>query len=277
MNYRHAYHAGNFADVLKHIVLALVIEALKRKPAPFAAVDTHAGVGLYDLWALAANKTLEYKDGIGRLFDLSTLPEALKPYLGAVRSLNGQHLRFYPGSPALTRSLMRPQDRLILAELHPEDADALKERFKDDRQVAVHGMDGWSALKAFAPPPEKRGLMLIDPPFEAKGEFERLARGLIAARKRWPQGIFLAWYPIKDREGPDQLKASLLEAGLPAILSVEMAVRPLGGEGLGASGLILLNPPWRLDETLKGILPWLMERLDQGGGAWDLDWLAPDT
>ncbi|MBF0267273.1 MAG: 23S rRNA (adenine(2030)-N(6))-methyltransferase RlmJ [Alphaproteobacteria bacterium] len=279
MNYRHNFHAGNFADVLKHAVLALVIQALCKKEAPLALIDTHAGIGRYDLWTAAPNKTDEYKEGIGRIWDLAHYPAELAAYLPTVRTMNGQHLRHYPGSPYLMRQLMRPQDRLVLAELHPDDAQTLKAQFHADRQVAVHHMDGWLALKAFLPPKEKRGLVLIDPAFEERGEYERLGHALISAHKRWPQGVLMAWHPIKGQDEQQALDDILRKADVPGILAARHLVRaPSDPKLFNGSGLILINPPYKLDEQLSRLLPWLAEKLAQGEGAaaW-LDWLAKDV
>jgi len=278
VNYRHAYHAGNAADVVKHTVLALVIESLKRKDTAFALLDTHAGIGRYDLWTEWPNKTHEYLDGIGRLWEAPDPPAALESYLGVVRALNGKLLRFYPGSPALAQALLRPQDRLILAELHPDDAARLKAEFAGDARVAVHHRDGWEALKAFLPPKERRGLALIDPPYERPDELERLVEALTKTRARWPNGVLLAWYPIKDRVAVAAFKDRLgAMIGTPTMV-VELLTRPdNAADRLNGSGLVLVNPPWRIAETLAEALPWLLARLDQGGGATRLDWLVPDA
>jgi 23S rRNA (adenine2030-N6)-methyltransferase len=278
VNYRHAYHAGNAADVFKHAVLALVIENLKRKDSAFALLDTHAGIGRYDLWTEWPNKTQEYQEGIGRLWEAPDPPSALAPYLKVVRALNGKLLRFYPGSPALAQALIRPQDRLILAELHPDDAARLKAEFGGDRRVAVHHRDGWEALKAFLPPKEKRGLALIDPPYEKPDELERLVRALAKTRERWAGGVLLAWYPVKDRPPISAFHTRLAEAIGAPTLAAELLTHPDDRpDRLNGSGLILVNPPWRVDRALAETLPWLAARLDRGGGASRLDWLVPDV
>ena len=206
MNYRHAYHAGNFADVLKHAVLALVIEHLKLKPAPFRVIDTHAGVGVYDLGAEEAQKTGEWREGIGRIVSADLPPDAaaaLAPYLGVVRGLNAQIAREgtltrYPGSPLLARRLMREGDHLVVNELHPEDNIALRKLFGHDPQTKVLELDGWTALKSLLPPKERRGVVLVDPAYEQPGELERLVQGLKEAARRFATGTILLWYPIKD-------------------------------------------------------------------------------
>src|SRR3546814_577166 len=229
MNYRHAYHAGNFADVVKHAVLALAIARLKVKDAPFCVIDTHAGIGRYDLGAPAASKTGEYKTGIARLLarDPETLPDELRPYLAAVKALNGGALkngglRWYPGSPRLVRSLLRRQDRLVALELHPEDAAALAALFERDPQVKVQQADGYGGLKALLPPRERRGLVLIDPPFEERGEFERLVQGLRQAYRRWATGHYVIWYPIKGRPPVAAFHDALKATGIERILTVEL-------------------------------------------------------
>jgi 23S rRNA (adenine2030-N6)-methyltransferase len=286
VNYRHAYHAGNFADVVKHAVLALLIERLKTKDAAFCVLDTHAGMGRYDLRSVPAQKTGEFRAGITKLLehDPRALPVELKPYLGAVRALNGganfsaAGLRWYPGSPRLVRSLMRRQDRLALLELHPEDAAALTELFARDRQVAVQQADGYIGLKALLPPPERRGLVLIDPPFERRDEFDRLAKGLRQAYRRWATGQYLLWYPIKDRPPVDAFHQALKDAAIPRILVAEFLLRPADdAERLNGCGLILINPPWKTEEALRALLPQLAAILDaEANGSTRVEWLVPE-
>lgn len=272
MNYRHAYHAGNFADVMKHAVLALVISGLKRKDTPFFALDTHAGIGAYDLEAPQADKTGEYLNGIARVLDAPAPPAELEPYLSVVRSWNaGGALRRYPGSPELVRGLMRPQDRLALVELHPEDVETLRARFHGDRRVGVHHLDGYTAAKGLLPPAERRGLVLIDPPFEVRNEFDRLLAALRRARKLWPTGIYLVWYPIKGREPVDLFLQAIADQGGPEALAVELLLRPPADPfKLNGSGLLVINPPWQLRETLEQVLPWLTGLMAPGAGAWDI-------
>jgi 23S rRNA (adenine2030-N6)-methyltransferase len=259
MNYRHAYHAGNFADVMKHAILALVIAGLKRKDTPFFALDTHAGIGAYDLEAPQAGKTGEYLNGIARVLEAPRPPAGLEPFLAVVRSWNaGGMLRRYPGSPELMRGLMRAQDRMALVELHPEDVETLRARFHGDRRVGIHHLDGYTAAKGLLPPPERRGLVLMDPPFEVKNEFERLLAALRRARKLWPTGIYLAWYPIKGREAVDAFLGEVAAQGGPQALAAELLLRPaVDPFKLNGSGLLVINPPWQLRETLEEILPWL--------------------
>lgn len=275
MNYRHAFHAGNFADVLKHAVLALVVEHLKQKPAPFRIVDTHAGAGLYDLAGDAATRTGEWRDGIGRLIglDAQPLPDAaarlLAPYLDAVRTVNAPgRLTRYPGSPALVLHLLRPVDRLVANELHAEDRAALALSLGRDRRAKVLGIDGWQALKALLPPRERRGAVLVDPPFEQEGELDRLVAGIGAALARFAGGTYLLWHPVKDRAAVRAFHARLAALGTDKLIAVELDVgRRPGLERLRASGLVVVNPPFRLEEQLARLLPLLAERLAQGPGA----------
>jgi 23S rRNA (adenine2030-N6)-methyltransferase len=285
MNYRHAYHAGNFADVLKHAVLALVITHLKLKPAAFRVIDTHAGRGRYDLGGAEATRTGEWRDGIGRIAGpaAEALPEAiaelLAPYLDAVGPLDPSlGALTYPGSPALALALMRGQDRLIANELHPEDRAGLEAQIGGDFRAKVLGMDGWQALRALLPPKERRGVILVDPPFEEPGELERLVQGLTGAVARFATGTYLLWHPIKDAEGVSAFRQKLAATGLPKMLSIELWVADHGEvEGLAGSGLVILNPPFRLEAQLQLLLPFLSGRLARGAGATSkLSWLTPE-
>jgi 23S rRNA (adenine2030-N6)-methyltransferase len=274
MNYRHAYHAGNFADVLKHAVLALVIEHLKLKPAPFRVIDTHAGIGLYDLGGEQAGKTGEWREGIGRVLAADFSPDAaaaLAPYLGVVRALNGDDansMRRYPGSPLIARYLMRPGDALVLNELHPEDNIALKREFARDAQVKVLELDGFTALKALLPPKERRGVALVDPAYEEPGELDRLVQGLKEASRRFAGGTLLLWYPIKDERAVGAFRREIAALGIAKMLAVELTIRG-GGDPtlLNGCGLIVVNPPFTLAEKLKALLPELSRVLAQGKGA----------
>jgi 23S rRNA (adenine2030-N6)-methyltransferase len=283
LNYRHSYHAGNFGDVVKHAALALVIERLKAREKPFCVLDSHAGAGFYDL-AGPAQKTGEYQTGILPLLKERRPPAPLAPYLALVRARNpgmkadGSDLRWYPGSPQIARDLMRAGDRLILVELHPEDAAILKERFAGDRQVAVHLGDGYHALRGLLPPEPRRGLVLIDPPFERKDEFARLLAGIKAAHKRWPTGHFLIWYPIKHRAPVRAFHAALKRCAMPGTLAAELLIRADDDpERLNGCGLVAVNPPWRLADDLDALLAWLVPRLKRGPGARrTLDWLVAE-
>ena len=272
MNYRHAYHAGNFADVVKHAVLTLIIEHLRLKPAPFRIIDTHAGIGVYDLASEAAQKTGEWREGIGRVMAAKLSPaaaEVLAPYLDIVRRLNpGGGLLRYPGSPLLARELLRGDDRLVVNELHPEDQDELKRLFAHDPQVRVMALDAWMALKALLPPPERRGVMLIDPAFEQTGELARLVGGLKEAARRFATGTFLLWYPIKEMAPVTAFRREVAALGLPKAMAIELMVRGGADETrLNGAGLIAVNAPFTLSAKLDALLPELAPVLTQGEGA----------
>lgn len=280
LSYRHAFHAGNVGDVLKHAVLALLIEALKRKEAPFVCLESHAGAGRYDLLAEQAQKTGEYREGIARLWERAgEAPDSLRPYLDAVGALNpGGTLRFYPGSPRIARHLLRPGDRMALMELHPADHALLKQEFAGDRQVGVHLRDGYEALNAFLPPKERRGLLFIDPSYEVKEEYARVITALREAHKRWPGGLYALWYPVLARAATDAFKERLRQSGIPKILDAELTTRPDGAVGMVGSGMLLINPPWQLDRTLSELLPWLRALLSpDGSGHARVEWLVPET
>jgi 23S rRNA (adenine2030-N6)-methyltransferase len=272
MNYRHDYHAGNFADVLKHVVLARVLTYLKNKPSPFRVIDTHAGAGRYDLWGPKADKTGEWRDGIDRLMH-KELPEPaaglLAPYLDAVRAINGaSELRFYPGSPLIARQLMRADDVLIANELNKEDFERLRSEFHRAKATIVLNLDAWHAVKSLLPPKERRGVVLIDPPFEERSEFSDLLAALTAARARFATGVYLVWYPLKDEPAADRFVAELTAEPGTKFLEVRLAVcKPFAGLGLTASAMLILNPPYVLREELQSIMPVLRERLAEGEGS----------
>ena len=280
MNYRHAFHAGNFADVVKHLILVRILDYLKRKPAAFRVLDTHAGIGLYDLEGDQAEKTGEWVDGIGRLLATPLKPavaDLAAPYLDAIAAQNPEGgTRFYPGSPLITRHLLREQDRLFALELHPEDAALLRENFAGDIQVRATELDGWAALGTHLPPKEKRGLVLIDPPFEQPGEFRRLVQGLAKAHARWPQGIYALWYPIKDPAEVTAFVRDLKATGIPRILRLELTKgQPSEPPRLHGTGMIVVNPPYALEAELKVLLPELAGLLaEDGKGRVRMEWVA---
>lgn len=280
MNYRHAFHAGNFADVLKHAVIALVLQHLVRKATPFRVVDVHAGRGLYDLAGEAAERTGEWRRGIGRLVGAgvpaldAAAETALAPWRMAVKAVNADGmLRYYPGSPLIARALLRPGDRLIANELHPVERIALEAALAGERRAKVLNLDAWTALKALLPPPERRGLVIIDPPFEAAGEFDRLAAGVRRAQDRFATGTYVIWYPLKDLAAA---AAFLRRLKAPKRLVAELRVaRPTPDGPLSACGVAVLNPPWTLEADLRALLPALVRRLAVGDGAgWHLAALA---
>jgi 23S rRNA (adenine2030-N6)-methyltransferase len=275
MNYRHAFHAGNFADVIKHIVLVRILVYLQDKQAAFRVIDSHAGAGLYDLTSDEARRGGEWLTGIARVmqarFSEAALP-LVKPYLDIVRAFNPKaELKAYPGSPLIARALLRPQDRLTACEVEPTARKRLVEALRRDTQARVVDLDGWTALPAFVPPNERRGLVLIDPPYEQKDEFDRLAEGFAQAFAKWPTGSYLLWYPVKSRRATDDLARHVTEvtgAGTPAgkCLRLEFSAAPQAAEpGLTSAGLLIVNPPWTLAGELKAILPELEKPLGRGG------------
>lgn len=276
MNYRHAFHAGSFADVIKHIVLTRILIYLQDKPAAFRVIDTHAGAGLYDLTGDEASRSGEWLTGIARVMQARFSEQALPlvtPYLDIVRAFNPKaELVAYPGSPLIARALLRPQDRMTACELAPVPRKHLIDALRRDTQARVVDLDGWTALPAFVPPNERRGLVLIDPPFEAKDEFERMGERFASAFAKWPTGIYLLWYPAKSRRATDDLAqrvAEITAATKPPgkLLRVEFSVAPQLEQGLATTGLLVVNPPWTLHDELKVILRELEKPLGQGGAA----------
>jgi 23S rRNA (adenine2030-N6)-methyltransferase len=309
MNYRHAFHAGNFADVVKHTVLTRILVHLLGKPAAFRVIDTHAGAGVYDLAGEEASRSGEWRAGIGRLLAAPIAPAVqalLKPYLDVVASLNSalaaphagsqgddsdEKERFasaspgsepalttYPGSPALARAFLRPQDRLIACELEPKAHALLAHNLARDRRIKTVAIDGWTALNAYVPPSERRGIIVVDPPFEQAQDFTRLAHGLETAYRKWASGIYLLWYPIKGRQEPDALARRLRRSSIARILRAELAVAATLAQGpLGGCGLIVVNPPWTLENELAAILPELVEALGSRNSNYRLDWITGEN
>ncbi|MGB7125424.1 MAG: 23S rRNA (adenine(2030)-N(6))-methyltransferase RlmJ [Methylovirgula sp.] len=286
MNYRHAYHAGNFADVFKHVILTRILLYLMRKEAAVRVIDTHAGDGMYDLSAGPAEKTSEWRNGIGRLVAATPPPgvrDLLEPYLAIVLPLLAGNPPLYPGSPGLSRRLLRRQDRMIFCDAREDAIAAIKTRpeFGRDRRIKSIAIDGFTALKAFVPPVERRGLVLIDPPFEEKTEFADLLAGLAAAARKWPTGVYMAWFPIKDRGLVNgflgALKEALEEAGIGNALRLELQIgAPQPDATLAASGLVILNPPYPLAMEARAVLPYLAQTMGMGRSATDIAWLLGD-
>ena len=281
MNYRHAFHAGNFADVLKHAVLAQCLAALNRKDTPYRVIDTHAGPGLYDLAGDKAKRTGEAASGVERLHELGSpeLEALLSPYRAALaeaRTRYGETI--YPGSPAIARLMMRPQDKAVFCEKHPEEALALERYCRNDPRAKVLELDGWTALKANVPPKERRGLVVIDPPFEKPDEVEKLPGLIAAAYRKWQTGQYLVWYPIKDLARTEAFYRAIAASDLKKVLRVELAVaNPAKSDGMVGTGLLLINPPWPLEDTLKAALPSLLKLLQRNDdGFWRCDWLIPE-
>lgn len=281
MNYRHAYHAGNFADVLKHTVLLALVEAMQTKPTPFCYVDTHAGRGSYALDSVEARKTGEHKDGISRLHPAEKVPPLLQRWRDRILATEGnqQGLRHYPGSPLQVAGLLRPQDSAQLCELQPDEAGKLHELFRRNPQVHVHQRDGYEALKALLPPTEKRGLVLIDPPYEAQdAEYRVIEQALKSALQRWPTGIYAVWYPIKLRSQVQPFLRGLQRIGARRVLRAELLVYPDDSPlRLNGSGMAILNAPWKLDETLREPLRAMASLLSREQPASSkLDWLLDE-
>ncbi len=270
MNYRHAFHAGNFADVFKHALLVRILLYLNRKDAPYRVIDTHAGEGGYDLSRDEAARTGEWRDGIARLRDLGAgeATDLLAPFLDLVGECNADgRPTLYPGSPRIAQRLARPDDRLVFCEKHPDAFAALKYRFGRDRRIRTLDLDGWTALGAFVPPPERRGLVLVDPPFEAKDEFAILARGFAAAFAKWKTGVYALWYPVKDPSHAATLWNAVRESGATSALRLELAVAPETGSGLARTGMIVVNPPYVLAAEAKILLPALVKLMERAPGA----------
>ncbi|WP_426151534.1 23S rRNA (adenine(2030)-N(6))-methyltransferase RlmJ [Pseudomonas sp. DC3000-4b1] len=278
MNYRHAFHAGNHADVFKHLVLSRLIALMSRKEQPFAYLDTHAGVGLYDLHGDQASRTGEYLEGVSRLWGAQEVPELAADYLRILRKLNPDGtLRYYPGSPELARRLARQQDSLQFNEKHPDDGLALKENMKRDPRVAVHRGEGWHVPRALLPTPEKRAIILVDPPFEQADELQRCAKAMKEAIARMRQAVVVLWYPIKDERAMRRFYQELTSTGAPKLLKAELFVHPADTDTrLNGSGLAISNPPWGLEEELHALLPWLARLLAQSQGSWRMDWPIPE-
>ncbi len=280
MNYRHAFHAGNFADVHKHAVLARVLLHLRRKPAAFRVIDTHAGAARYDLLGPEPSRSGEWREGIERVWQAprqEAVHDLLAPYLGAVAALNPDaKLRVYPGSPLIVTALLRRQDRLIACELEPRAAASLTAALRGDARAKALAIDGWTALGAYLPPKERRGLVLVDPPFEDAADFMRLPAALAAAHRKWPTGIYMLWYPIKERAAPDGLAKRLQRLAIPRMLRCELSLGPPRADaGLVGSGLIVVNPPFTLEADLQRLMPGLGGMLSPQA-SWRLDWLAQE-
>jgi 23S rRNA (adenine2030-N6)-methyltransferase len=268
MNYRHAYHAGGFADVVKHAALVLLLSHLTKKETPFQVIDLHAGIGRYDLTGDEARKTGESQGGIVKLLTGGALPPQLAGYVAALQSVNPDwpRLRFYPGSPRIARTLLRPNDHLTLVELHPEEGLRLRSEFSRDSQVTIHQEEGYGAMKALLPPRERRGLVFIDPPFEVPDEFRRMIGAVQGGLRRWPTGIFALWYPIKAPEFVSRFLGEVIQFGRPCLAAELLRTPPDDPARLNGSGLVVINPPWQLDRGLEELLPFLHQRLEACGG-----------
>ena len=278
LSYRHQFHAGNVSDVFKHALLSRLLIALARKDKPYFVLDTHAGLGLYDLEHPWSQKTAEWRQGIGRVWARADAPDSLQPYLDAVRADNADgHLRHYPGSPRIARRLMRPTDRLALCELNKDDCAVLKTVFAGARHTAIHNQDGFSAIRAFLPPQERRGLTFIDASFDQADEFARIVRSTKEAYARFATGMIAAWYPLMAPSAMQAFARSLQAAGLPKTLQLELTVHPDDWtEHIRGSGMVIVNPPFGLDKEARPLLDWLWQAmsLEKEGGT-RCDWLVP--
>jgi len=273
LNYRHAFHAGNFADVVKHAILVRILIHLSAKITPFRIIDIHAGAGLYDLAGEQASRSGEWREGIGRLRGAPS-SSLLTPYVNAVTAVNAaSELTAYPGSPVLARGFLRGADRLIACELEPTAAAELTRNLAGDRRCKAVAIDCWTALNAYIPPTERRGVVLIDPSFEDTQEFPRAGKALAAAYRKWPTGIYLLWYPLKERRPADALAQHLHRAGIGKMLRAEVNLPPRNSDRLSACGLIIVNPPWLLESELRQLMPELVAALGPGG-THRVDWLA---
>lgn len=276
LSYQHDYHAGNHADVLKHVVLTLLIAALQRKPTPIRVIDTHAGSGIFDLTGALAQRGREHEGGVARVLETRDPPAELGPWLESIRALNGDGvLRRYPGSPRFARMLLRPQDHVELFELHPQAYGALSAHFKGDRQAHVHRRNGFEGLVAVLPPPERRGLVLIDPAYESEREFSTTLHALRDARRRWPTGVYAVWYPLVRKPGAARFLARLEAPAWPRQFQIELELAPRDSEGLRGSGLVIANLPYGLDESLTSVAAWLHGALaPHREGSWRARWLS---
>ncbi len=278
LSYRHSFHAGNHTDVLKHIVQSLILNSLQQKEKPFVYHDTHSGVGRYDLTHEWSEKTGEYKQGIARIWQQDNIPAELDSYLDAIRQLNqGETLRYYPGSPRVARAHLREQDRMVLTELHPSDYPLLEQEFHRDRQVSIYKEDGFARLKASLPPQERRGLVLIDPPYELAKEYRDVVRAIAQSYKRWATGIYAIWYPVVNRCDIDDMLEGLQGLEIRKILQIELGVAPDTNErGMTASGMIVINPPWTLESQMQTILPFLKQAIAPATGHYKVEWVVPE-
>ncbi|ACS83831.1 23S rRNA (adenine(2030)-N(6))-methyltransferase RlmJ [Musicola paradisiaca] len=279
LSYRHSFHAGNHADVLKHTVQSLIITALKEKEKPFLYLDTHSGAGRYQLHGEHAERTGEYREGIGRIWQRDDIPAEMEAYLQVVRSYNsGGQLRYYPGSPLIARQLLREQDTLNLTELHPTDFSLLRQEFARDDRARVVREDGYLQLKSRLPPAARRGVILIDPPYELKTDYQAVVDGIQEGYRRFATGVYALWYPVVLRQQIKRLLKALEETGIRRILQIELAVLPDSDRhGMTASGMIVINPPWKLEAQMKSLLPWLHQVLvPEGTGHTRVEWVVPE-
>ncbi|WP_411706439.1 23S rRNA (adenine(2030)-N(6))-methyltransferase RlmJ [Edaphovirga cremea] len=279
LSYRHSFHAGNHADVLKHTVLSLIIESLKEKDKPLLYLDTHAGAGRYQLSGEHAERTGEYLEGIAQIWQRDDVPEELNAYMSVVKYFNrNESLRYYPGSPLIARQLLREYDKLHMTELHSSDYPLLRNEFlKDDRSKVLRA-DGYQQLKSQLPPLSRRGLVLIDPPYELKTDYQDVVKGIQEGHKRFATGTYALWYPVVLRQQIKKMLRELEATGIRRILQIELGVRPDSDQrGMTASGMIVINPPWKLEQQMNNVLPWLHKVLvPSGKGHTLVKWVVPE-
>jgi len=279
LSYRHSFHAGNHADVLKHTVQSLIIESLKEKDKPFLYLDTHAGAGRYQLSGEHAERTGEYLEGIARIWQRDDIPEELAAYMSVVGHFNrNENLRYYPGSPLIARQLLREEDKLQLTELHPSDFPLLRSEFQKDDRTRVSRADGYQQLKAQLPPLSRRGFILMDPPYELTTDYQDVVKGIQEGYKRFATGTYALWYPVVMRQQIKKMLRDLEATGIRRILQIELGVRPDSDQrGMTASGMIVINPPWKLEQQMKNVLPWLLKVLvPSGTGHTTVKWVVPE-
>ena len=279
LSYRHSFHAGNHADVLKHTVQSLIIESLKEKEKPFLYMDTHSGAGRYQLTSEHAEKTGEFLEGIARLWERDDLPLELMPYINIVKKLNENgRLRYYPGSPLLAKQLLRGYDQISLTELHTSDFPLLRSEFLRDERATVSRSDGFQQLKAKLPPASRRGFVLIDPSYELKTDYQDVVKAVCEGYKRFATGTYAIWYPIVLRQHVKRMLIDLQKTGIRKILQIELSVLPDSDQrGMTGSGMIVINPPWKLEQQMKAMLPWLHKALVPAGtGHTTVNWVVPE-
>jgi 23S rRNA (adenine2030-N6)-methyltransferase len=279
LSYRHLFHAGNFADVFKHALLTRLLIGLSAKDKPYFYLDTHAGIARYDLRHTWAQKAREYETGIARLWKEPDIPALLAPYLDAVRAVNPhRELRYYPGSPLIAKRFMREHDRMVLVELNKADHAELQSLFSRERRVAVQLLDAYQSLRAYLPPSERRGLVLIDSSFDRAREFDRIVKALKEAYAHWPTGMFAIWYPLMEPRAMRDFLASVQRSGIRKVLRLELLVRePDDSEFIPGCGMLIVNPPWHFDEEARAILKWLQPKLAvTGRGESVVEWLVPE-
>ncbi|MBE2895770.1 23S rRNA (adenine(2030)-N(6))-methyltransferase RlmJ [Pasteurellaceae bacterium HPA106] len=280
LSYRHSFHAGNHADVLKHTVLVAILRALQQKEKGFFYLDTHAGAGRYSLQSKESEKTAEYLAGVAPLWDAPGLPAVVADYLKQVKATNGDgQLRYYPGSPLIAANLLRSQDSALLCELHPSDFPLLRRAVQPFTNMKCLRGDGYQQLKAALPPPTRRGVILMDPSYELKSDYEQVVTALCEGYKRFATGTYAIWYPVVLRTHIKRMVRALAQTGIKKILQIELAVRPDSTQrGMTASGMIVVNPPWTLEAQMREALPFLAQTLvNEGTGSWQLEWIVGEN